>query len=165
MKPTIIYGSTTGTTESIANSIAEKLDNAELLEVSSFNGNANIKDNDLIIFGTSTWGIGDLQDDWFDKVDLLNDIDYTGKKIALFGTGDQEGYPDSFISALKEIYDKVVENGGTVIGLTSTEGYNFDESESVVDGMFIGLAIDEDCQSNLTEKRISAWVDNLKQEL
>lgn len=165
MKPVIIYGSTTGTTEGVANTISEKIGNATLMEVSSFNGSYDIDNSDLVIFGSSTWGIGDLQDDWIDKVDLLNDIDFSGKKVALFGTGDQEGYPDSFVSALKEIYDKVIARGGTVIGFTSTDGYTFDESDAVIDGKFIGLAIDEDCQSNLTDERITNWVAALKEEV
>lgn len=165
MKTIILFGSTTGNTETVANSIAAELDGAKLMDVSTFNNPSEINEYDLIILGISTWGIGELQDDWMDKIDLLGDIDYSNKKVALYGLGDQEGYPDSFVSAMKPLYDKVIISGGNIVGKTSTDGFNFDESEAVVNGEFVGLVIDEDCQPNLTEERISNWVNELKKEI
>lgn len=165
MKTIILFGSTTGNTETVANSIAAELDGANLMDVSTFDNSGELNEYDLIILGISTWGIGELQDDWMDKIDLLGDIDYSNKKVALYGLGDQEGYPDSFVSAMKPLYDKVIISGGNIVGKTSTDGFNFDESEAVVNGEFVGLVIDEDCQPNLTEERISNWVNELKKEI
>ena len=53
-------------------------------------------------------------------------------------------------------------NGGKLIGKWSTEGYEFDESLGCVDGEFLGLAIDYDNQDDLTEERIEAWVEQIK---
>lgn len=163
MKTIIIYGSTTGVTEGVANLIYNRLENADLFSVHNLNF-SSLVDYDLIIMGTSTWGIGDLQDDWEENLLKLEEVDFSNKKVALFGTGDQDGYPDSFISAVDQIYKIIVSNGGTVIGETQTEGYNFDDSAAVKDGKFICLAIDEDTQPDLTEKRVEDWVSQIKKE-
>ena len=52
-----------------------------------------------------------------------------------------------------------------MIGAVSTDGYTFDESTSVVDGKFVGLALDEDNESDKTDERIAAWVDEIKPSL
>ena len=50
------------------------------------------------------------------------------------------------------------EAGAQVIGAVATEGYTFDDSESVVDGKFVGLALDEVNEDGKTDERIDAWV-------
>lgn len=164
MKAAVIFGSTTGFTESVAGVIAEKLGGADLKEVSG----VSVEDYfnyDLIILGSSTWGIGDLQDDWEEKAEELKNVDFSGKTVALFGTGDQEGYPDSFVDAIGKLYTIVTKQGARVIGKTKSDGYTFDVSEALIDGVFTGLVIDEDNQSGLTDERVSAWVEQLKAEL
>ena len=70
MKKTIVvYGSSTGTCEAIANTIAEKL-GVEAINVSDFNADV-VAENDNLILGTSTWGAGELQDDWYDGINVL----------------------------------------------------------------------------------------------
>jgi flavodoxin I len=61
--------------------------------------------------------------------------------------------------------EKISELGGETVGYWSTEGYEFSDSKALRDGKFVGLALDEDNQSDLTEERIKAWVAQLKQEL
>ncbi|MBO6216031.1 MAG: flavodoxin domain-containing protein, partial [Prevotella sp.] len=63
-KTLVVYGSSTGTCESIANSIASKL-GVEAINVADLTY-AAISENDNLILGTSTWGAGELQDDWYD---------------------------------------------------------------------------------------------------
>ncbi len=85
-------------------------------------------------------------------------IDFTGKKVALFSLGDQVGYSYNFVSAMKLLYDKVIERGGEVVATRITrEGFEFDHSESIVDGHFIGLVTDEVNEPELTEQRVSVW--------
>lgn len=90
MKVGIYYGTTTGTTEDVANRIAQYFDDVDVIEVS--NGIDNFLDYDLLILGSPTWGLGDLQDEWMVCIDEIDDMDLTGKYIALFGTGDQEAF-------------------------------------------------------------------------
>ena len=44
----------------------------------------------------------------------------------------------------------------------SVDGYKFDESEAVRDGKFVGLPLDADNESEKTEPRISAWIEQIK---
>jgi flavodoxin long chain len=106
MKSTIvIYGSSTGTCQSIAQTIASKLD-AQAVDVASID-EATITSYDNLILGTSTWGAGEMQDDWYDGVKTLKNAGLTGKTVALFGCGDSESYPDTFCGGMKELYDAI----------------------------------------------------------
>lgn len=163
MKKTIVvYGSSTGTCESIANTIGSKL-GAEVINVSDLSAEV-IEANDNLLLGTSTWGAGELQDDWYDGLETLKGADLGGKTVALFGCGDAESYSDTFCGAMAEIYNAV--NGSAkVVGAVSTDGYTFDDSEAVVDGNFVGLALDDVNESDRTEARIDAWIESIRPEL
>lgn len=119
---------------------------------------------DVLLFGSSTWGLGDLQDDWEGFVREVASADLSGKKVALFGCGDSSSYSDTFCNAIGIIY-RAVKDRATVVGFTSTDGYTFDESEAIVDGLFVGLPIDEDNESDRTGARIDRWVAQLEKEL
>ena len=60
--------------------------------------------------------------------------------------------------------EKISDLGGETVGYWSTDGYEFTESKAIRDGKLVGLALDEDNQSDLTEERIKTWVAQLKQE-
>lgn len=127
-KTIVVYGSSTGTCEEIANRISLKLC-ADVINVTDLTADV-IASNENLILGTSTWGAGELQDDWYDGVNVLKSADLAGKTIALFGCGDSESYPDTFCGGMKELYDVV--KTANVIGAVSTEGYVFDDSEAVL---------------------------------
>ena len=120
---------------------------------------------DLLVLGTSTWGDGDLQDDWEAFVDTLKSMDLSGKKVALFGLGDQCGFGSTFVDGMALLYEAVSAAGAEVIGATSSKGYVHQESLAEAGGMFAGLALDEDCQSELTAPRIADWVEVISQAL
>ena len=158
----IFYGSTTGVTEDIANRIAEKIDVAEVFNI---DGNVDELENyDVLLLGTSTWGFGDLQDDWQAVLDDLANLNLAGKKVAYFGSGDQGTFSDTFMDGMAIINEEISKTGATVIGNTSTEGYEFNESRAVEGDKFLGLALDEVNQSDLTDERIDAWVEQIKKE-
>lgn len=157
----IFYASSTGNTEHVAKMIKKRMEGFELIDIAS-EGIAKMNQCDSIILGVSTWGEGDLQDDWEDCFDELQEIDFTNKNIALFGLGDQESYGDEFVNALGTIYEVVSSKNGNIVGFTSTEEYEFDESTAVKDDEFVGLVIDEDNQSSMTKERIEKWVENIK---
>ena len=159
----IFFGSTTGVTEEIANKISNNLEGAEVYNIS---GNEDkLNDFDVLILGTSTWGFGDLQDDWQGTLDELANLDLSGKKVAYFGTGDQSTFADTFIDGIGIINDEIEKTGALVIGQTSIDGYEFSGSKAVVDGKFLGLAIDEVNQSELTDERVEKWISELKKVL
>ncbi|HEY9544344.1 flavodoxin FldA [Prevotella sp.] len=165
-KTCIIYGSSTGTCEDLASRIANKLgvDAADVL------GAADITSDQLanyqnLILGTSTWGAGELQDDWYDGVGVIKNTDLTGKVVAIFGCGDSESYSDTFCGGMAELYNAAKESGAKVVGEVSTEGYTYDDSEAVVDGKFMGLALDEVNEDDKSNDRIAAWIEQIKPEL
>lgn len=167
MKETIIvYGSTTGNCESVANRIADALGVASASVVSASELTPGlINENSNLILGSSTWGSGDLQDEWYDAIDVIKSSDLSGKTVAVFGCGDSSGFSTTFCDAMFAIYEAAKTAGAHMVGATSTDGYTFDESVSVVDGKFVGLAIDEDNESDKTDERIAAWVEAIKSEL
>ncbi len=162
-KIAIFYGSSTGNTEKVA----EKIKQAFGGEAISLNvDDAHSKDLEkfpYLIFGTSTWEIGDMQDDWQEFIAVVDKTDLSKKKVALFGLGDQELYPDSFADGVGRIYDHIA-GKTTIVGRWPLTGYDFEESDAVRDGDFVGLIIDEENQKNLTSERISQWVALLKNE-
>ena len=158
MKTGIFYGSTTGVTESIAEKAGQLLE-ADVMPVSEID---KVEDYDFVIFATSTWGMGDLQDDWFGAIDILVGKNLTGKKVAFIGVGDQASFGDTFVDGIGTIYETIKDKGVTLVGKTSTEGYSFSNSKAVVDDDFIGLVIDENNQSELTEERLNSWAAKVK---
>ena len=160
----IYYGSSTGNTENAAEQIAQAFGgDAETAEISAATED-DILAHDFIIFGASTWGTGDLQDDFEDFMGTLEGMDFSGKKVAVFGLGDQENYPDTFVDAIGTIAKAVQAAGGTIVGKVATEGYTYDESTAEEGGQFLGLPLDEDNESDKTSDRITNWVSQLKQE-
>ena len=124
-----------------------------------------IANNDNLILGTSTWGAGEVQDDWYDGLKVIKNADLSGKTVALFACGDSASYPDTFVGGMSEIYNAVKQAGANVIGAIATDGYTFDDSESVVDGKFVGLALDEVNEDSKTDERIDDWVAEIKPSL
>lgn len=161
----IFYGSTEGNTERVVNQIQQLLGgDAELNNVNSTTAD-DVQPYPALIFACPTWEIGQLQEDWESFIDEVEKVDYTGKKVTFVGVGDADGYPDTFLDAIGIIHDRIKDKGATFVGAWPTEGYNFSASRGVIDGKFIGLAIDEENQKNLTAGRIEKWVAQLKGEL
>lgn len=165
-KTCIIYGSSTGTCEELASRIAGKLgvDSSDVLEAASISSE-QLDGYQNLILGTSTWGAGELQDDWYDGVAVIKKSNLSGKTVAIFGCGDSEGYSDTFCGGMAELYNAAKEAGANVIGSVSTDGYTFDDSEAVVDGKFVGLALDEVNEDNKTDERIDVWVSEIAPKL
>jgi len=164
-KTVIIYGSTTGNAASAAQTIAEKLGNGATVKEAGAASKSDLTDYDNIILGSSTWGDGELQDDWFGFLPTIKEVGLSGKTVAVFGVGDQFSYSDTYVNAMGELYDAATAAGANVIGSTSTDGYSFNESTAVRDGKFVGLALDYDNQGDLSDDRIAAWVAQISPSL
>lgn len=163
-KTVIIYGTSTGTCEDLAARIGAKLGVDNVINVTDLDDSV-IANNDNLILGTSTWGAGEVQDDWYDGLKVIKNADLSGKTVALFACGDSESYPDTFVGGMLEIYNAVKQAGANVIGAVATDGYTFDDSESVVDGKFVGLALDEVNEDSKTDERIDNWLAEIKPSL
>ncbi|RKS87064.1 flavodoxin I [Orbus hercynius] len=163
----IFFGSDTGNTEKVAEQIQQLLgsDNADLYDIAK-STKEQIEKYDLLFLGIPTWYYGESQCDWDDFFPNLEQIDFTNKVVAIFGCGDQEDYAEYFCDAMGTLRDIIEPKGAKIVGHWSTEGYHFESSKGLVDdNHFIGLAIDEDRQAELTEERIANWVEQVKKEM
>jgi flavodoxin II len=168
MKIGLFYGSTTCYTEIAAEKIQEKLNNfsVELHNIKDI-PLTEMNNFDIIILGISTWDYGELQEDWEAKWDDISALNLENKIIALYGMGDQIGYTDWFQDALGMLHEEVKAVGAYVIGYWPNKGYEFAQSKALTEdkSQFVGLSLDEDNQSNLSEERIVQWCKNLEKEL
>ena len=155
-KTIVVYGSSTGTCEAIAEKIAQKL-GCEAIDVQNLTADV-VNNNQNLILGTSTWGAGELQDDWYDGLKVLQGADLTGKTIALFGCGDCESYGDTFVGGIGELFNALKTSGASFVGAVDIDGYTFGDSEAVVDGKFVGLPLDDVNEDDKTDTRIEAWI-------
>jgi flavodoxin I len=158
----IFYGSSSGKTETIAARIQEKLgtDKADLKDV----GESTPEDllgYEFLILGIPTWGIGRIQEDWEKLIPLLEGLDLSGKKVALFGLGDQESYPKTFADALGRMYEVLLKTGCSFTGSWPVAGYTYEGSTAVKGGRFVGLVLDEENQPGKTNSRIDKWLKDI----
>lgn len=163
MEVKLFYGSSTGNTEKCARKIAAELGSliAELKDIKR----ASVEDFDFVdgfIIGLSTVEEGQLQEDWRRFWDNIEDVDFGGKTVALFGLGDQVKYSKWFVDGIGIVRDKLSELGANVVGSWPTDGYTFESQRAVRDGKFVGLVLDEDNQKDLTDARIKAWCDQIR---
>ncbi len=162
-KVAIIYGSDTGNTKEAAQLIAAQLQEFSpvVKDISGCSAEDFTAAGHLFL-GTSTWGFGDLQDDWADFLPRLKSVDLTGKTISLFGLGDSVSYPDTFVDGMGELYAFFSGKGCEITGTVPLSGYNFEASRAVKNGEFVGLPLDADSEGHLTEERIKNWLDLIK---
>lgn len=158
----IFYGSTTGYTADVANRIAKAL-GVEMKDVHDVANTepSKLGDYDIILLGSSTWGNGDMQENWEDFIQGAQSMYLKGKKIAVFGCGD-ENMTDTFCNAVGEIYRRMQGTEATFIAPFNTDGYDFSASEAIVDGKCVGLVLDEVNHADLTDTRIAEWVKEIK---
>jgi flavodoxin I len=164
----LFYGSTNGNTTAVAGLIQREFADQANIDVQLFDIAdyylEEMLDFDILILGIPTWNVGQLQRDWDAIIEEFDEIDLHGKQAAVFGLGDQAGYPDTFGDALFFLADKLESQGITLAGSWPTDSYTFTGSWALRDGRFVGMMIDEDNQSALTQTRVRAWVRQLVHE-
>lgn len=163
----LFFGSDTGNTEAVAKMIQKKL-GKKMVEIKDIakSSKEEIAEFDMLILGIPTWYYGENQCDWDDFLPEFEEIDFTDKLVAIYGLGDQEDYAEYFVDAMATLRDIAESKGGIMVGQWPTEGYEFEASRALIDEKtFIGLAIDEDRQPELTEARVDAWVNQIYEEM
>lgn len=164
-KTAIIYSFKTKKTGQIAGQIQEGFNDEAIEMVNAEEITEGLFDSfDQIIMGVPTWFDGELPNYWDEFVPALEDMDLKGKKIALFGLGDQKGYSENFLDGVGIMAEILESQGATLVGFTSTEGYEFESSRALQNDQFMGLAIDYENQGSMNKQRIAAWVTQLKKE-
>lgn len=164
MNTGIFYSFSSGKTQWVAERIAKEFgENIESNDIETVDI-SKLSTYDLILIGVSTWLGGGLSDYWDDVLPQLKNLQLKGKKIAIFGLGDQKGYPKNFGDAVGILAGVLEPVGAELIGFTSTEGYHFTGSAALRNNKFMGLIIDEDVQPAMTTDRIKNWVKQIKEE-
>lgn len=166
----LFYGSSTSNTEYVAYELQEILSTLSGIAVNIHNiGQTDseiMQQYEYLIFGIPTWNIGELQDDWDIFWPNLEKMDLSNKKVAIFGLGDQYGYPDTFQDAMGILAEEVLAHGAELLGYTDTVGYEFEDSAalSLDRNAFMGLALDEDNQHDMTQERLEKWAKQVLEE-
>jgi flavodoxin I len=171
----IVFGTDTGKTRKVAKLIYSMLESDDVAKPININ-RCSVDDLlafDKLIIGTPTLGEGELpglsvdceSESWEEIADDIQDADFSGKTIALFGLGDQEGYPDEFVDGLGELFSIFSDTGATMIGRWPNKGYTFNDSEALDGDEFVGLVLDYDNQATLSEQRITEWLEIIKPDL
>lgn len=161
----LFCGSDTTNTLEIARSVQKAFGetDVELLSIDEAWKNGFESYENLII-GAATWFDGELPTYWDEFLPMLSTMDLSGKKVAVFGLGDQVKYSDNFVDGIGILAKAFKSVGATIVGATSTEGYSFNQSQGVVDNQFLGLAIDVDNEPEKSSGRVQDWVKQLKKE-
>lgn len=163
----LFFGSDEGNTESVAQRIQQRF-GEEVVDIFDIADVTQLEfaDYDLIILGIPTWDFGQIQSDWEEFWDDVSDMDFSNKTVAFFGLGDQFGYGDFFLDAMGMLHDVVIEKGAHIVGHWPTVGYEFEASKAEIpgEGTFIGLALDEDQQPELTAERLNQWCEQVRRE-
>jgi flavodoxin I len=164
----LFFASSTGNTRRIAKAIKKRFDDDTMADALNVNKATPelVAGYSHLIFGTSTLGGGQLPGlstdcmggGWEEFLPQLKDVDFSGKIVAVFGLGDQDKYPEEFVDAMGEIYHFVVARGAIVVGAWPADDYDFISSKAVIEDEFVGLALDQENQKNLTDARLEAWL-------
>ena len=163
----LFFGSDEGNTERVAYRIQKRM-GTNVVDVRDIADATQLDfaDYDKIILGIPTWDFGQIQSDWEEFWDDISAVDFSGKTVALFGLGDQFGYGDYFLDAMGMLHDVVIQSGAIIVGHWSTHGYEFDASKAEIpeESLFVGLALDEDQQEDLTSERLNRWCMQIHEE-
>lgn len=163
----LFYGSSTCYTEIVGEKIRQQI-GEHLVDIFNIANTPIIEAQfyDYLIMGIPTWDYGELQEDWEEIWDDIDELDLKGKQVALFGLGDQIGYPEWFLDAMGYLYNKLRERGASHVGFWKNEGYEFENSKALTKNQshFVGLALDEENEFDKTPGRIEQWCTQIMTE-
>ncbi len=163
----IVYSFNTHKTSKVAKRIEDAFEGTaktEMINVEEISSEQFLQFDNLIC-GTATWFDGELPNHWDEFVPDIEDMDLKDKTIALFGLGDQKGYPENFLDGMGILAEILEAQGAKIVGYTSTEGYDYESSRAERGDQFCGLGIDYESQGSKNKDRVIAWVEKLKLEL
>jgi flavodoxin I len=164
----LFFGPLKGSVNRVADKVKAAIgeQNVDMISVKDASA-SDLEKYDHLIFGISTvgketWDSTYSNTDWNQFFPNISKVDYSGKTVAIFGLGDHLTYSSHFVNAMGVLAKELIKNGAKIVGQVDPAGYEFDDSEALIEGKFIGLPIDEDFESELTDERVSNWVKTLK---
>ncbi|OYT16152.1 MAG: hypothetical protein B7C24_09340 [Bacteroidetes bacterium 4572_77] len=169
MKKTIVlYWPKAGNVEKSAKNVAARYGDIEIKPIDEVN-TEDLQSHDNYILGCSTvgaatWDSSENKDPWPAFFKACEQVGISEKNIALFGLGDQVRWPDHFVDGLSIIYEQIKKQSKNIVGKWSVKGYDHVQSEAQEGDYFVGLALDEDQQEELSDERIEKWIKQIKAE-
>ncbi|KHK02131.1 flavodoxin [Desulfovibrio sp. TomC] len=133
-KALVVFGSTTGNTESVAGYVARTLQSEGMLvdvhDAATVSADGLAEGYDLVLFGCSTWGDDEieLQENFVPLYDALEKAGLEGRAVAVFGCGDSSY--THFCGAVDAIAEKAEQLGAKVVGLPLKIDGDPDEAEA-----------------------------------
>jgi flavodoxin I len=167
-KIAVFFGPVDGAVHRVAKKIREIIGHDKVVMVPVKDATvSDLEKYDKIIFGLSTvgnetWHATYSNLDWAGFLPEIGKTRYEGKTLAIYGLGDHITYAATFVDHIGLLGRELMKNGATLLGQVATDGYEFDESEAVVDGQFIGLPVDEDFEPEMTDERVRRWLEQLR---
>lgn len=166
----LFFGPEKGSVHRVAEKIAAVIgeEKVELVSVNDASA-ADLEQYDQIIFGISTvgketWDSDYSNTDWSKFFPEVSKANYDGKVVAIYGLGDHVTYPDHFVNAIGRLAKELKTKNANIVGSVDPEGYEFEDSEALIDGRFIGLPIDEDFEPEQTDERIANWLKSIQKD-
>jgi flavodoxin I len=167
-KTAIFFGPLNGAVHRVANKVKDAIGEEKVVMVPVKDATVDdINLYDQIIFGLSTVGKETWESiytnvDWAKFLPEIEKTRYEGKTIAIFGLGDHITYASTFVDHIGLLGKKLLAHGATLVGQVPEDSYEYDNSQAVVDGKFLGLPVDEDFEPELTDERVSDWVEQIR---
>lgn len=166
----IFFGPEKGSVNRVASMIRNLIGpgKVEMVPVKSASA-ADFDRFDQIIFGISTvgketWDGKPAKTDWGIFLPEVCQGNFVGKKVAIFGLGDHITYASSFVDFMGLLAGELNKAGAAIVGQVAPDGYEFEESEALVDDLFVGLPLDEDFEPEKTGERVQNWIELLKKD-
>jgi flavodoxin I len=165
----VVYGSSFGDTARVAEEVARALGGllhrrVPLHDVATVEL-ATLRGVDLLVVGSSTWHAGEVQADWDAVLKAVALGPWTGTRVALFGTGDPHGYPDTFADALGILADGFAAGGAELIGAWPAAADAPRASRALRGDRFVGLALDADDDPAVHAEAVGRWCRQLVADL
>ncbi len=178
----LFFGSSTCYTDLVSEKIANiiRSDHPEWSIVTHNIAEQSIElsiDYNFALYGIPTWDYGELQEDWDNQWDCLQTLNLSNQCAAIYGLGDQIGYPKWYQDAIGFLFSQLQACGAKLYGLWPTNeciidqwvedkallNHVFEQSQGVTDDnqFFLGLPLDEENQPNLTLPRLKLWLQNV----
>jgi len=173
----IVFGTSTGSTGTVADLIFEAFGPdvaAEPVDVDTLDegqlGEVFLQ-HDALVVGTPTWNTGadtersgtGWDELYYGPLPKIQD-ELRGKKVAVFGLGDQSSYGENYADATGELFDVFEGMGCQMLGSWPQDGYEHEASKAIRGDKFCGLLLDMVNQEEMTEERVQRWVQQLKEE-
>jgi flavodoxin I len=164
-KTAVIYSYNTQKSKKVAEKVIAAFGENEVEAINAEELSKEVLENfDTFIVSAPTWFDGELPNYWDEFVPDLEEMDLSDKKFAIFGLGDQKGYPENYCDAIGLLAEILEECGAKLVGQTSIEGYTYESSRAQRGNIFVGLALDQENQARLTNDRVKKWVEQFKKE-